>query len=349
MRAIASAAVVAIAAAGCGGHHRPAAPRVTPTATPLAEHAHGLWSRPRAGIAPRGVPELARAAGWERSAASSVPGAAALIEWTDADRFRLRVVVGDRKLTLRDEQGDSPLDDVAIAVADDGSALVAYAEDRAVLALRVSAGGRAGPETTLGWAAGVTDVVAGVAPGGRAVVAWGTHDGGEELNQPNRFFAAVRDPGTATFARAVELDRSRVITTGTGHLRLTVNRRAALLLWNVVERAHHRRVHAARAGARNGFGPPVDLGDGTPGAAALGADGTALAAWTASYHAYAAVGPPGKALGRREAVSDADRAFDLQATFDSSGRPQLRWTTHRPPQGHFTAIRTRPEAGHATR
>ena len=45
--------------------------------------------------------------------------------------------------------------------------------------------------------------------------------------------------------------------------------------------------------------------------------------------------------GRPEIVSDADRAFALEATFGGDGRARLTWTTHRPPQARYSAVRSR--------
>ncbi len=331
----------AIALAGCGGHHhRPPSPR----ATAVAEHAHGAWSRPVAGAAAvRPAATLRREQGWFTWASDAVPGAAAAIETDVADRYRVRVAVRDRTITLVEVPSESnypPLQDVAIAADGRGRTLVAWAEEHRVRALFIRRDGSFGVAHTLGRADGVSTLAAGFAPGGHAVVAWGTHDGGEELNQPNRILAATRDGGAAGFAPALELDRGRIPTRATPHLALAVTPGSALLDWNVVARRGHATVRAARAGARGRFGEPVALGEGTPGAVALRPDGAALVSWTQDYRAYAAVARPGALLGRAEPVSDADRAFALRAGFDASGRPRLTWTTHRPPQARYAATRS---------
>jgi hypothetical protein len=137
----------------------------------------------------------------------------------------------------------------------------------------------------------------------------------------------------------VELDRAGRKTYATPRLELAVTRRASLLAWNVTERRRHRPVRVARAGARGGFGEAVTLGDGTPGSVALRADGASLVSWTQDYRAYAALAAPGRLPSRPEIVSDADRAFALAATFGSDGRARLAWTTHRPPQARYAAVR----------
>jgi hypothetical protein len=356
--------VAAVVAAGCGGHGaRPSptvvAPRPTgrsgavaaQAATPApAEHAHGAWSRPRvAAAAPRAaVAALHPSKDWTtwRASAASAGGRSvvAAIEIGGDGRARLRVAAAGRTLTLVRLRGGSdypPLADVAVALDERGRALVVYAEPHRVRALTLTAAGRPGPARTLGPAYGVATVVAAVAPGGRAVVAWGTYDAGEEIDQPCRIFAASRDAGGARFASARQLDRGGVRGRSTGHPHLAVTSRGALLTWNVVEPHHHRPVRVARAAARGGFGPARTLGEGTAGDVAMRADGTALVAWTQDFRAYAALVRPGGAFGRAEAVSDRDRAQDLHAAFDRAGRARLEWATRRPPNASFVATRGR--------
>jgi|tagenome__1003787_1003787.scaffolds.fasta_scaffold20643585_1 hypothetical protein len=279
--------------------------------------------------------------GWFVYASDAVPGAAAAIETDADDRYRVRVAAGARNVTLATADGSTsdhpPLQDVAIGRDAVGRVLVAWADDTSVRVQELGTG----PARRVGRAYGVTTVVAGLADSGRAVVAWGTHDGGEELNRANRIYVAVRDAGTASFAPAVELDRADMKTYVVPRLELAVTRRASLLAWNLRERRQRRPVRVARAGERGGFGEAVTLGDGTPGAVAVRADGEALVSWTQDYRAYAALAAPGRLPGRPEIVSDADRAFALAATFGSDGRARLAWTTHRPPQARYSAVRTR--------
>jgi hypothetical protein len=326
----------AIALAGCGSHRHPPPPR----ATPIAEHAHPPWSTPLPGApAPRAA-RLPKQRGWEVWASDAVPGAAAAIEWDTHHRYRLRVAAGGRVVTLAAAEMTldvPPLQDIAVSRDAGGRVLVAWAGDSSVRAQELGAG----PARSVGRAYGVTSVVAGLGEGGRAVVAWGTHDGGEELNRANRVYAAVRDAGVAAFAPSTELDRAGTKTYATPRLELAVTRRASLLAWNVRNRWRHRPVRVARAGERGGFGDAVTLGEGTPGSVALRADGEALVSWTQDYRAYAALAAPGRLPGRAEIVSDADRAFALDASFGGDGHARLAWTTHRPPQARYSAVRTR--------
>ncbi len=268
-------------------------------------------------------------------------GAAAAIEWDAHHRYRLRVAAGGRVVTLAAAEVESdvpPRQDVAVSRDANGRVLVAWADETSVCVWEP------GVARWVGRANGVTSVVAGLANHGRAIVAWGTHDGGEELNRPNGIYAAVRDAGATSFAPAVELDRAGTKTYATPRLELAVTRRASLLAWNVTERRRHRPVRVARAGARGGFGEAVTLGDGTPGSVAVRADGAALVSWTQDYAAYAALAAPGRLPSRPEIVSDADRAFALAAAFGGDGRARLAWTTHRPPQARYFAVRA-PKSG----
>src|SRR6185295_3804057 len=150
----------------------------------------------------RGVP---RQRGWDVWASDAVPGAAAAIESDTHHRSRLRVAAGGRVVTLAMTEATldvPPLQDVAVARDARGRVLVAWADDSSVHVWE------AGVARRVGRAYGVTAVAAGLAEGGRAVVGWGTHDGGEELNRANRIYVAVRDAGAASFAPAVELDRA---------------------------------------------------------------------------------------------------------------------------------------------
>lgn len=329
--------IAAVALAGCGNHrHQP-----LPRPAPIAEHAHPPWSKPLPGAPAPRTARVPKQRGWDVSASDAVAGAAAVVEEDENRQVRVRVVVGARTTILATADGSvtdyPPLQDVAISRDTRGRVLVVWADDRNVHAWENGGG----PALTVGRDYVVTTVAAGLADGGRAVVAWGTHDLGEELNRANQIFTAVRDPGAPAFAPAAEVDRGDALSYHLPRLELAVTPRSAVLVWNLHNRGRRQPVRAARSGERGGFGEAVTLGNGTPGPVALRGDGAALVSWTQAYRAYAALASPGRLPARPEIVSDADRAFSLEAGFGADGRARLAWTTHRPPQVRYSAVRTR--------
>jgi hypothetical protein len=288
------------------------------------------WTPPHPAPAPARVAPPPAARGWFRWASS---GAIGLIETDQRERFRLRL--GGRTVLTLDGAFDAPtLDDLAVA-----RGLLATVEGRRAVVRRIAPNGRAGRARTLGPAWYRGRIVAAVAPNGRAVVAWASSDGGEEIGRPLRVYAAVREAGAAGFGPAQLLDTAHVLGPSTGHLRLAVDARAALLSWSVPDHHHQRRLRLARAGARGGFGAPVELAPQSHLAAvALRADGTALVAWAQGYGVRAAVAGPGAALGPPARLSTGDRAHGVEAAFTRGGRPRVTWRTRRPPSRRLTAV-----------
>ena len=301
------------------------------TATPPPGRAHGPWSAPSVTAASRAPEPLRAARGWREAVTAAAGGARAIIEVTGSEDFRLRVSFRGRTRTLarydRSDFLNPALTDVALAAAGDGSVLVAYGEGAfegaRVRALTLSRTGRFGRARTIGRTLGFADVSAGAAPDGRAVVAWATWDTGLEINVPMRVLAATRATGETRFARAQELERARKASEPAPYTQLAVTRDDALLLW----KGTGPGLRAARAGARGGFGEVVRLGTGRPGAVALRADGAAVATWLHDARVYASVAAAGGLFGRPEPVSDRTRADELGASFATSGRPVVTWTT----------------------
>jgi hypothetical protein len=273
---------------------------------------------------------------WSHPVPAPAPRHAAPLAAIDNDgdgRFTLKV--NGRSVAVRPGDDMNPgFDDVAAAREPGGRVLVATVEEHRVV---LREGNRV---RTLGPANGRGKIVAAVARNGRAVVAWGTLDGGIEINSALRIYAAVREPGSRRFGRARLLDTARVLGCSFGHLQLALNARAALLSWSVPDHHHHRPVKVARAGRRGGFGAPVRLGNAYLAAVALKPDGTALGAWAQNYGAVAALARPGHGFGALERISDGDRAHDMDAGFTADGRPQVVWKTRRPAR-RLTALRLR--------
>ncbi len=159
---------------------------------------------------------------------------------------------------------DAPIYDAELAFAPDGELLVAYSMLQQVRAVTLSPDGELGTEVRLGHASQVADVVAEIAAGGRAVVAWSTIDSGEARDVHRHVYAATRAPG-GLFAPAQLVHRARAIipdgvTTGEqATIRLSVAPDGrARLVWGAEAAGYpHARyeTRTAQAPPRGPFGP----------------------------------------------------------------------------------------------
>jgi hypothetical protein len=176
---------------------------------------------------------------------------------------------------------------------------------------------------TVGEAIELSGVAAEVAPDGRAVVAWSTHDSGLQVDRPNQVYVATLRDGRPTGSRRVHAGRAVDPDEG-GPLDVALavaDGHAALLFSDVTgssERGGFR--HPVLVASLDGR-PRRLAADGVPHDVAVRADGRILAVWTARQRLWAAVGTgPPRALGPAE---DARAAFapDGRATVTTaSGR-----------------------------
>jgi hypothetical protein len=109
-------------------------------------------------------------------------------------------------------RGSGSVRSLAVGVNDRGRWVLAYVfgagATRTVEARLGTTAGTVGRLQTAGRQLGLATVDAVVAPTGRATVAWATHDGGEEQNEPTQLRTNVAPAGRGTFAGQVVLDRA---------------------------------------------------------------------------------------------------------------------------------------------
>ena len=259
------------------------------------------------------------------------PGGAVGVAWIELhgeDRYVLRAAVRPpggplsepvaiaRRAVLPELGGG--VSDAAIAFLPDGRLLVAFAEPYAVKATVVAPGGARGPVVRLGPASEFSRVRAAVSRSGRAVVAWGTQDAGEERNLPYELYVAIREPGATGF-RARRLERAGAIADPTGDPELAIapDGRAALewhdsLRLQLAVAAPGRPFTRGRVLARGGI----------PGGVAVRDDGLVLATWVAGHRVRAQLGsgPPATVSWDVGFLPDPPRA-----AFDARGRPRVQW------------------------
>lgn len=234
---------------------------------------------------------------------------------------------------------------VALAYGGAGDLVAAYGAERSrgrtrrrTVEARLRRSRRAfGPARVLGPHEGLVDLSAAMAPTGRAVVAWGTQDGGEGAGVPYRVRAAIRAPGSATFGRTQLLDPGATVDRVPGRpaVGLAPDGSATVAWSNVVGSSYPVRV--ATAGPSTRFRPAGQVApDGAVGDVAVSGDGTALLVWNPftefgpeGGQVQAALRPPGAlAFGSAENVT-APEPTQLSlggAAFDpATGRPAVVW------------------------
>jgi hypothetical protein len=231
---------------------------------------------------------------------------------------------------------------VAVAVDGHGQVIVAYQRERGrarTIEARI-VGRRLGKPQTLGPQRGLVDLSAAAAPGGRAVVAWGSQDVGEEANEAYRVYAAVRSGGTPRFATAQALDRGGPAIRPQGTVALAVGRDgSAVVAWSAPLGSYaagtRSSVRVATAGAGGRFGAQRELApSGAVGDVAIGADGAAIVVWSQlegeqePVDAIAALRAAGATdFGPPEAASPRERASYPAAAFDPrTGQPVVVWS-----------------------
>ena len=235
---------------------------------------------------------------------------------------------------------------VALAYGRAGDLLAAYGAERSrgrtrrrTVEARLRRSRRGfGPARVLGPHEGLVDLSATMAPTGRAVVAWGTQDGGEGAEKPYRVRAAIRAPGSATFSRTQLLDPGATVDRVPGRLVLGLAPDgSATVAWsNVVGSSNPVRV--ATTGPRTRFRPAGQVApNGAVGDVAVSGDGTAVLVWDPftefgpeGGQVQAALRPPGApAFGSAENVS-APEPTELShggAAFDpATGRAAVVWS-----------------------
>jgi len=277
---------------------------------------------------------------------------------SSAGSYRVRLALGreDRGFGRPQTLASAPVprvDDspaVRLAYGAGGDLLVAYTttrragrSDRRFVAARVRRrGGAFGRPQVLGPRQASTELTAAIARAGRAVVAWGSQDGGEGVELPFEVRAAVRSAGrTALFGRAQLLDPGEARDRPAGRIALAMSTegRATLAWSNARGRTFPLTypVRTASTGRTGGFRPVAQLADnGGVRDVAVAADGSTLVAWSPydpeeerPTPLYARVRPAGAAaFGAAELVSPPDGSTigsDV-AYSPRTGRPTAVWS-----------------------
>jgi hypothetical protein len=252
--------------------------------------------------------------------------------------------------------GSGSIEQVDVAVGPRGDVQVALTR-RAVVEsgrrlgerrvhVRFRAAGRAfGPLQAVGEQFGFVEFAGAVTPAGRAYLAWGTQDIGEEADEPFRVLATTKPAGSGTYRAADVVDPGGDDERPVGRVALALGPdEQATLAWSgvAVDRtagfALRYPVRTAASVPGGTFGPPADLpgADGGVAGVVTGADGTTTVAWAqlgadpaAPRGLRAAVRPAGAAaFGATEVVSDepVDPNAVAALGLDPAGeRPVAAW------------------------
>jgi hypothetical protein len=236
---------------------------------------------------------------------------------------------------------------VRAAMSPAGRAIVTYddarftrgAPMRRVLAWVRTPRTRFGPTLVVGPQDGFADVALLVTARGRAVVVWGSQDGGEEANKPWIVRASALAPGARRFAPVQVLDRGEGINRSMGDVVAAAGADGRVLAaWSRVGGASGRMrafpVLAATSDAHGRFAPAQTLAPyGAVGGAAVRSDGTQIVTWAhvveyqVTDQAMAAVrAPSAAAFGAPEAIAAADHALPPVVAFDpKTASPVVAW------------------------
>jgi hypothetical protein len=244
--------------------------------------------------------------------------------------------------TLR---GSGALTDVVAAVGDRGDRVVAWQraarDSKGRLHYTIEArlqrpGHHLGSVLRLGSSRGAADLAAAIAPTGRVYLVWSEHDGGEEVNEPPAFWAAIAAPSDFSFGAAPQLLRAPAAAApqGTPHVAVDAAGDAVAAFSLPVDNVT-TMVEVATAAAGAPFGAPFPVAEeGILEDLAVGADGRAVVVWDgahgATYHprsVFASLRPAlGSPFSAPETVSPApEDPGDAAAAFDGSGRPVVLW------------------------
>jgi hypothetical protein len=275
---------------------------------------------------------------WQAAMSSSSRSrlAIAWIEVRDETTFRLRVVLRfasgrlTAPVTLARGDGIAPqgpaIDGLDVALTDDGAALVAYVQSRAAHLVTLRPDGTIARRRTLGASQESARVVVAAGRGGRAAVAWGSQDGGEERNVPYVVRATAKSAGSDSFAAARIVDPGGAVLDPPGHLglRLAADGRA-LLVWDQVDRDATPVTRYADAPPRDTFGLTHELRYAGLVALALRPDGAAAVALSRDGYLTvrhrAAAGGSFTALGRPTLA----RVYDGDLAYTPGGDLLLVW------------------------
>ena len=235
---------------------------------------------------------------------------------------------------------------VTAAIGRGGRALVVFPDAhetrhgnrRAVYAWRSSGRGRFGPTMKVGPQTGFAHVAATVTDQGRAVVAWGTQDGGEEANQPWKVYAATLAPRSSRFGAVQTLDPGAGVERPYGVVALAAAPDGQVTVaWTAIRGAGAGitfPVLAARSDTAGRFAPAQTLApSGAVGGVAVRRDGAAIVTWAnvvgiqQTNQAMAALRPAGAtAFAAPEAIAAPDVAGPPAVAFDPvTGRPTAAW------------------------
>jgi hypothetical protein len=235
---------------------------------------------------------------------------------------------------------------VTAAIGRDGRALVVFADARErpgrdrriVYAWRSSGSGRFGRTMRVGPHAGFAQVAATVTDRGRAIVVWGTQDGGEQADRPWIVRAAALAARSSKFGAVQTLDPGGGVERGFGGVAVAAagDGRAAVA-WTAVRGAGAGLsfpVITATSDAAGRFAPGQTLApSGAVGGVAVRRDGAAIVTWAnvvgiqQTSQAMAAIRPAGaRAFAAPEPIADPDVAGPPAVAFDPvSGRPTAAW------------------------
>lgn len=257
-----------------------------------------------------------------------------------------------RFATARVVRGSGSARSVAVSVNDRGTWVLAYAlsssKDRAVEARIGTTAGRTGAVQKLGDEIGVAALAAVVAPSGRTTVAWTTHDGGEEQNEPTQLRTNVAPAGRSTFAGQTVLDRAApgALATEPSPPSLAAAPDGTAIVGYTLSGTFSGDGTAAGAnaltpakvavqGADARWDPPVLLAeDGVVGQVAARADGTFGVPYVTGVPLEGGASPLRVALGRSTFTSEAvaeDAGEDSALAFEpgAAGAPVVLYTRQR--------------------
>lgn len=249
----------------------------------------------------------------------------------------------DRVTTL---VGGPNVSDIALAYGANGDLVVAFerinplaGEAKSVIAARVKRRGRQfGPIQSLGPSGGSSSIATAVSRTGRAVVAWGTQDGGEGVERPWTVRTTLLRSDADRFSEAQLLDPGRVARP-VGPVSAAIGRDGtATVAWSgVAARKLPYPVRVATAGPTGRFGATAQL---APNGAARGVvtarDGTTTVLWGSLTdpeaetldQIFASRRPAGaRHFAAPEAVSPPEPAVNNAAIAldPRSGRPAALW------------------------
>jgi hypothetical protein len=236
---------------------------------------------------------------------------------------------------------------VTAAIGRTGRAIVVFPDAhetrhgnrRFVYAWTRTAGSRFGPTLTVGRQAGFARVGAAVTDQGRAIVAWGTQDGGEEANRPWTVYAAALAPDARRFGATQTLDPGAGVERPFGGVALATGPGGrATVAWSAVRGSGAGLSFPAMTATSDPtgrFAPAQTLAPSgaVGGVAVRRRDGAAIVTWAnvvgiqQTNQAMAAVRPAGSAtFGAPEAIADPDVADPPTVAFDPvTGRPTAAW------------------------